>query len=61
MTRDRAPTPSTPSPAPRPYIPSETYRAMLVRDGERRFQEWHQSFLAYQKAFLQDLERRRRA
>ena len=60
MSRDR-PTPPTPPPTPRPYIPSEAYRAMLVRDGERRFQEWHRSFLAYQKAFLQEMEQRRRA
>ncbi len=27
------------------YIPSETYRAMLVRDGERRIKEWQTAFL----------------
>lgn len=32
---------------------SEQYRQMLVRDGERRFREWHQSFLAYQQRFQQ--------
>ena len=33
------------------YIDSETYRQMLVRDGDRRFQEWHTAFLQYQKQF----------
>lgn len=37
------------------YIPSEEYRQMLVRDGERRFREWHSSFLKYQKAYLQEM------
>lgn len=36
------------------YMDSERYRQMLVKDGERRFQEWHSSFLKYQKNFLQD-------
>ncbi len=36
------------------YIDSERYRQMLVKDGERRFHEWHSSFLKYQKEFLQD-------
>lgn len=36
------------------YIDSERYRQMLVKDGERRFQEWHSSFLKYQKEFLRD-------
>lgn len=48
--------PSSPKPQ---YISSEAYRAMLVRDGERRFQEWHQSFLAYQQAYLKDMKQRR--
>jgi len=43
----------------KPYISSEKYRQMLVRDGDRRFQEWHSSFLDYQKAYLQDLNSRR--
>jgi hypothetical protein len=34
------------------YISSEHYRQMLVRDGDRRFQEWHSKFLDYQKKFL---------
>ncbi len=34
------------------YISSEHYRQMLVRDGDRRFQEWHNKFLDYQKKFL---------
>lgn len=36
------------------YIDSETYRKMLVRDGERRFQEWHTSFLNYQKKYQKE-------
>lgn len=35
------------------YIDSETYRQMLVRDGERRFQEWHTAFLKYQKEYIE--------
>lgn len=50
---------STNSASQATYIPSEAYRAMLVRDGERRFQEWHQAFLAHQKAYRQEMERRR--
>jgi hypothetical protein len=34
------------------YISSEHYRQMLVRDGDRRFQDWHSKFLDYQKKFL---------
>jgi len=52
--RDRTPT------SQKRYIPSETYRAMLVRDGERRFREWHTDFLNYQKAFLDDMAQRRK-
>ncbi|AFY72843.1 hypothetical protein Syn7502_00701 [Synechococcus sp. PCC 7502] len=38
---------------PKPkYISSEHYRQMLVRDGDRRFQEWHSKFLKYQKDFI---------
>ncbi|MEB3232957.1 MAG: hypothetical protein VKJ64_18265 [Leptolyngbyaceae bacterium] len=37
------------------YIDSEHYRQMLVRDGDRRFQEWHTSFLNYQKQFLREV------
>lgn len=40
------------------YIPSEEYRQMLVRDGERRFKEWHDRFLKYQQAFLADMKKR---
>lgn len=36
---------------PKPYLDSEHYRQMLVRDGERRFQEWHTAFLEHQKTF----------
>ena len=42
-----------------PYISSEKYRQMLVRDGDRRFQEWHSSFLSYQRAYLEDLNKRK--
>jgi hypothetical protein len=31
---------------------SERYRQMLVRDGDRRFKEWHVSFLNAQKQCL---------
>jgi len=41
------------------YLSSEAYRQMLVKDGERRFQEWHGDFIKYQKKFLQDQEKRR--
>ena len=34
------------------YMNSEHYRQMLVRDGDRRFQEWHTAFLKYQKDFV---------
>ena len=34
------------------YISSEEYRQRLVRDGDRRFAEWHGNFLDYQKKFL---------
>ncbi|MDE5069504.1 MAG: hypothetical protein O4861_00375 [Trichodesmium sp. St16_bin4-tuft] len=33
---------------------SEHYRQMLVRDGQRRFDEWHTNFLRYQLGFLKD-------
>lgn len=36
------------------YIDSESYRQMLVRDGDRRFREWHTAFLNYQKQFLEE-------
>lgn len=41
------------------YIPSEKYRQMLVRDGERRFREWHTNFLNYQKKFQEEMSRKR--
>ncbi len=43
------------------YVDSERYRQMLVRDGERRFQEWHDTFLRHQKAYRAETERRRKA
>ncbi len=45
--------------ASKPYISSEKYRQMLVRDGDRRFQDWHSSFLNYQREYLEDLNKRR--
>lgn len=33
------------------HIDSERYRQMLVRDGERRFREWHQEFLHHQQQY----------
>jgi len=41
------------------YISSAKYRQMLVSDGDRRFQEWHSSFLNYQQAYLKDLNKSR--
>jgi hypothetical protein len=43
---------------PRP-TDSERYRQLLVRDGDRRFQEWHTAFVKYQKTFLKQLEQAR--
>ncbi|NJK34832.1 MAG: hypothetical protein HC919_07685 [Oscillatoriales cyanobacterium SM2_2_1] len=37
------------------YLTSEQYRQMLVRDGDRRFKEWHNRFLSYQRKFQQEL------
>ena len=42
------------------YILSEKYRQMLVRDGDRRFQEWHNRFLSYQQAYLEDMNKRKK-
>ncbi|NJL98194.1 MAG: hypothetical protein HC818_03370 [Synechococcaceae cyanobacterium RM1_1_27] len=51
---DQQPVPTPPSVFPQtPPIDSERYRQMLVRDGERRFREWHQAFLQYQQQFQQ--------
>lgn len=36
----------------------EHYRQMLVRDGQRRFDEWHGEFLRFKNEFLQDRENR---
>jgi hypothetical protein len=38
---------------------SEQYRQLLVRDGERRFREWHTAFLNYQRQFLQEMKQLR--
>ncbi|MGQ9837921.1 MAG: hypothetical protein ACUVRV_08125 [Cyanobacteriota bacterium] len=42
-----------------PRLNSEQYRQMLVRDGERRFREWHTAFLNYQKQFLHEMKQLR--
>ncbi|MDJ1182735.1 hypothetical protein [Roseofilum casamattae] len=41
------------------YISSEQYRQMLVKEGDRRFQQWHTQYLDYQKHYLKDMETRR--
>lgn len=43
----------------KPSTDSEQYRQMLVKDGERRFHEWHSAFLQYQQRFLRELARLR--
>ena len=40
------------------YISSEKYRQMLVRDGERRFHQWHTNYLNYQKKYLKELSKK---
>lgn len=47
--------------AKNPPLSSEAYRQMLVRDGERRFREWHQNYLNYQKQYLAELAASRRS
>jgi len=39
-------------------IPSEQYRQMLVRDGERRFQEWHNNYIDHRKKYLQEISKK---
>jgi hypothetical protein len=39
-------------------LDSEHYRQMLVRDGERRFREWHGEFLRHQREFFKDQHQR---
>ncbi|MGF1498934.1 MAG: hypothetical protein ACFB8W_19220 [Elainellaceae cyanobacterium] len=48
----------TPAKLPR-YIDSEHYRQMLVRDGERRFREWHTAFLVHQRNYRNQLAQNR--
>ncbi len=43
----------------RRYLGSEEYRQILVRDGEKRFHEWHTKFLNYQKKFLEEISSKR--
>lgn len=43
----------------KPYLDSEHYRQMLVRDGERRFREWHTAFLKYQQDFTRQAKQSR--
>lgn len=33
------------------YIDSEHYRQMLVKDGERRYREWHTRLIQHQRKF----------
>ncbi|AFZ50083.1 hypothetical protein [Dactylococcopsis salina] len=40
------------------FIPSEKYRQMLVRDGERRFQEWQTNYINYRKKYLREVSRK---
>ena len=37
-------------------IDSEHYRQELVRDGQRRFDEWHSEFLKHQEEFIQSVD-----
>lgn len=39
-------------------LSSEHYRQMLVRDGDRRFREWHGEYLRHQNQFLNDQKNR---
>lgn len=41
------------------HLDSERYRQMLVKDGDRRFHEWHAAFLKHQKEFLKQLQQAR--
>ncbi|AFZ42715.1 hypothetical protein PCC7418_0486 [Halothece sp. PCC 7418] len=41
------------------FIPSEKYRQMLVRDGERRFQEWHHNYINYRKQYLKEISEKK--
>ncbi|UZQ54589.1 hypothetical protein OOK60_00485 [Trichothermofontia sichuanensis B231] len=45
--------------AKNPPLSSEAYRQMLVKDGERRFREWHGDFLRHQQAFRASLAAQR--
>ena len=45
-------TPSAQSPQP---LSSEQYRQRLVKDGDRRFQEWHQAYQGHCQAYRQTL------
>jgi hypothetical protein len=41
------------------HLTSEQYRQMLVRDGDRRFKEWHDRFLSYQRQFHREMRAKR--
>ncbi|MEB3356736.1 MAG: hypothetical protein VKK04_08420 [Synechococcales bacterium] len=41
------------------YVDSEHYRQMLVRDGERRFREWHTAFLLHQRSYRNQMAQNR--
>jgi hypothetical protein len=43
---------------PSELLSHEHYRQMLVKDGERRFKEWHTEYLRHQNQFLKDQQNR---
>ena len=42
---------------PPELLSHEHYRQMLVRDGDRRFKEWHTEYLRHQNQFLNEMRR----
>ncbi|MEL7037812.1 MAG: hypothetical protein AAFO04_19680 [Cyanobacteria bacterium J06592_8] len=50
--------PNYPTNIPVHLLDSEHYRQMLVADGQRRYQEWHNEYLRHQKEFLNDQHQR---
>lgn len=45
---------------PPEFLSHEHYRQMMVRDGQRSFQEWHGEYLRHQNEFLNDQRTRLR-
>lgn len=43
---------------PPDLLSHEHYRQMLVKDGDRRFKEWHTEYLRHQSEFLKDQQNR---